>query len=80
MANLTAPTAATAAQTAHATVGGPVPFAGTPVVAAAIRTNAATPTAVPSWAQELTIPEAAPRHLSSTLVPSSVHPVRGRPP
>jgi hypothetical protein len=48
--------------TAKATRGGPVPAAGTPPVAAATSSRTATPTAVPSCAAVLTMPDAPRRH------------------
>jgi hypothetical protein len=72
MAKWAAPAAAATAPTAQATRGGPVPAAGTPLVAAATSSRTATPTAVPSCAAVLTMPDAPPRQRGPTSVPRPV--------
>ncbi len=72
MVNRAAPAAAAAAPTAQATSGDGVPAAGMPLVAAAMRSRTAMPTAVPSWAVVLIMPDAPPRQRRPTSVPTPV--------
>jgi hypothetical protein len=57
-----------AAAAAQAMTGAPVPGPGAPVVVSAMSSRAAMPTAVPSWAAVLMIPDAVPRSTSGTVV------------
>src|ERR1700733_12041302 len=71
-ANRAAPPAATRTAIAQAARGGGVPSAGIPLVAAATRSSVAMPTAVPSCAAVLMIPDAPPRQCGATSVPRPV--------